>query len=58
MGRGLDHFREHAAQLHPAPEKPDEYEEEAYEMWALEGKHDQATEKQAKGQKRLVDHGA
>lgn len=32
MGRGIDHFREQAAQLNPAPEK-DEYEDEAYTYW-------------------------
>lgn len=38
MARGLDHFREYAAVLCPAPEEPDQYEDEAYEMWAVDVK--------------------
>ena len=36
MGRGLEHFRQEAAQLHPAPAEKDLYEDEAYQMWAWE----------------------
>jgi replication-associated recombination protein RarA len=32
QGRGLDHFRESSCALVPSP-KPDQYEDEAYEIW-------------------------
>lgn len=32
MGRGLEHFRQESAQLHP-PAPKDEYEDEAYALW-------------------------
>lgn len=31
-GRGIEHFREEGAKLHP-PAEPDQYEEEAYRLW-------------------------
>lgn len=41
MGRGLKHFRAHAAVLHPAPAEPDQYENEAYVAWALEAEREE-----------------
>lgn len=35
MGRGIDYFREVSAQLHPAPQEKDPYEDEAYHYWKL-----------------------
>ena len=35
MGRGVEHFREESTKLVPAPDRPDPYEEEACEMWAV-----------------------
>jgi replication-associated recombination protein RarA len=35
MGRGLKHFREEGAKLHPEPTGDDPYIEEAYRLWAI-----------------------
>ena len=35
LGRGLDYFRAESTRLEPAPEQPDPYEAEAYEMWKV-----------------------
>jgi replication-associated recombination protein RarA len=35
MGRGLDHFRAEGARLIPAPTELDQYEDEAYRLWAI-----------------------
>jgi hypothetical protein len=35
MGRGLKHFREEGAKLHPEPSGDDPYIEEAYRLWAI-----------------------
>jgi len=35
LGRDLDHFRAEGAQLVPAPDGPDLYEDECYEMWKV-----------------------
>jgi replication-associated recombination protein RarA len=35
MGRGLDHFRSDGAKLIPPPTDADEYEDEAYRLWAI-----------------------
>lgn len=35
LGRGLQYFRTHSAQLNPAPKKQDRYESECYEMWEI-----------------------
>jgi len=36
QGRGLDHFRESSCLLIPAPAEKDEYEDEAFAIWAAE----------------------
>jgi replication-associated recombination protein RarA len=35
MGRGLDHFRKEGAKLIPPSTEPDDYEDEAYRLWAI-----------------------
>ena len=35
MGRGLDHFRSEGAKLIPPPTADDEFEDEAYRLWAI-----------------------
>jgi replication-associated recombination protein RarA len=35
MGRGLQHFRDEGTKLVPAPNGKDEYEDEAYRLWAI-----------------------
>ena len=35
MGRCLDHYRKEGAKLVPLPSGDDEYESEAYRLWAL-----------------------
>jgi replication-associated recombination protein RarA len=40
MGRGMDFFRKVSTLLVPEPEKPDPFEDEAYEMWALKEKYE------------------
>ena len=34
-GRGVDYFRTVSTKLVPAPKKPDDYEAEAYRLWAI-----------------------
>ena len=36
-GRGVDYFRAVSTKLVPAPKKPDDYEAEAYRLWAIKG---------------------
>jgi replication-associated recombination protein RarA len=35
LGRSLDHFRSEGAKLVPPPTEPDQYEDEAYRLWAI-----------------------
>ena len=35
LGRGIDHFREEGAKLHPAPTGDDPWIEEAYRLWKI-----------------------
>lgn len=35
LGRGLDHFRSEGAKLIPPPTEPDQYEDEAYQLWTI-----------------------
>jgi hypothetical protein len=34
-GRSVDYFRSVSTKLVPAPKKPDDYEAEAYRLWAI-----------------------
>ena len=42
MGRGIEHFRTEGARLVP-PAVKDEFEDEAYRLWALKAKRPKAT---------------
>ena len=43
LGRGMKHFREEGAKLHPPPTGDDPYIEEAYRLWGLKAKQPKAT---------------
>lgn len=50
-GRGIEHFRHEGARLVPPPGGKDEYEDDAYRLWALKAKR---RPKDDDGQGRLL----
>ena len=42
LGRGMKHFGEEGAKLHPPPAQKDAYEDQAYRLWELKAKQPKA----------------
>jgi replication-associated recombination protein RarA len=53
QGRGVDYFRKVSTKLVPAPEKPDDYESEAYRLWEVKASSDTTAGKPQSDEKQL-----
>ena len=48
LGRGMKHFGEEGAKLHPPPAQKDAYEDQAHRLWELKAKQLKAKQPKAK----------